>query len=866
MKSSKRITELKNQYKATRSEIKAEFSQHNDARQLMLEGTQLIDKLLKALWQYSLQDTPACLIALGGYGRCQLHPCSDIDALLLTKTTPDKDDCLKIERFIATVWDVGLTISQSVHDLPTCLAFAKDDLSFMTNLLDRRYLTGCETLFSSLEKALEENQLWDSGQFYKAKLEEQAIRHQKYGNSSYNLEPNIKQGPGGLRDIQTIFWIAKHHFKIRTPNDLVALGFLTKEEYATLNQGESFLWQLRTQLHLLTGRNEDRLLFEYQTTLAKQQTNKFKTPNAAVEFFMQTYYRSVKEINELKDLLLQLFDETILHGNDISHYQPINERFHCINDYIEIKDQALLQTYPEMLVEIFLIMAKDPNIKGIRATSIRLLREHRHLIDNAFRDKQIHRDFFIELFQQSGAISQQVRLLNRYGILENYLPFFKIIVGQMQHDLFHMYTVDRHIIGILQNIDHFYNENEIELFPFCSEAIKKIDDPLYLYLAAFFHDMGKGQGGDHSIIGAQLAEQFCQQHNIPKEGEQMIVWLVQNHLLMSNTAQRMDIYDPEVIAQFATQVTTKDYLHHLYLLTCADIHATNENLWNSWRSSLLRDLYLATLEHFKQENNQKIEVAKLVTQIQLQTLAIIEADFYHQVQVDDACELWQQWSNPYFLHHSVKRIAWHTAKILGRETEPLILISPYRNQGGTEIFIYIKDRDYIFSNTTAVLDKLQLNIVEAQVITARDGYTLDSFIVINKLGKTITDQHEITRIQDLLHKQLIKLSPKPRLIKRRISRRLLHFSRSIDIKITNNKQTEIHIKTSDRPGLLARIALALVECNVRLINAKISTLGDQVEDIFFVSTPQGGRIEEAEQQQRIIETMTNRILKPGGTS
>ncbi len=865
MKSSKLITELKQQYNTMRAKTETLFFEHHDSEQYMSDQTALIDDILYTLWNQSLKNAPVCLIALGGYGRKQLHPYSDIDILILTNEDISKDNYLFIERFIAVVWDIGLTISQSVHSLNTCLAFAKNDLNFMTNLLDRRYIAGDDNILSDLEQSLTEEPLWDSSAFFTAKLAEQKKRHQKYGNSSYNLEPNIKQGPGGMRDIQTIFWIAKHHFKIKTPQELVNLKFLTEEEYQSLIEGQRFLWQLRTRLHLLSGRHEERLLFEYQTTLAKEQSEVFDTTNAAVEAFMQKYYKTVKEINELKDLLLQLFDETILHNCDTSHYQPINERFHSINDYLEIKHPKFLQSNPEILIEIFLIMAKSPSIKGIRATTIRLLREHRHLVTETFRNKEIHCQFFVELFTQYGVISQQVRLLNRYGILENYLPFFKILVGQMQHDLFHMYTVDRHIIGILQNIDHFYNDQQVELFPHCSDAMKKIDKPIHLYLGAFFHDAGKGQGGDHSIIGAELAEKFCIQHNISTEGMQLITWLVRHHLLMSETAQRMDIYDPDVVAQFAQKIETKHRLHHLYLLTCADIHATNESLWNSWRSSLLRDLYLATLEHFSREKSHKIEAAKLVTQIQFQALGVLETDYFHEVQINDACELWQQWSNPYFLHHSPKRIAWHTAAILKHEIDPLILISPYRNQGGTEIFIYIKDKDYIFSNTTAVLDKLQLSIVEAQIITAKNGYTLDSFIVINKQGRMLADAAEINRLHQLLLKQLVALPVSPHLTKRRISRRLKYFNQTIKITIINNKRTEVHIRTSDRPGLLARIALAFVACNIRLINAKISTLGDQVEDIFFISDPQGNKIEQPATQQQIIQTIEAHILK-GKTS
>lgn len=831
---------FKKQYRSSELLLEQAFNSDQKINSIIQVRSKLIDTLIIQAWQYIGLPTEQefCLIATGGYGRQELHPYSDVDLLILVADDFRKQYTSVLESLITFLWDIGFQISQSVRSLEESIHYATSDLSTATSLLDRRYLLGNKELYAKFVDEVSIQKLWDSQKFFTEKLAEQKLRYQKYGNTSYNLEPNIKEGPGGLRDIQMILWIAKQRFSLEKIEDLVEHGFLTSKEVNTLIHGQYYLCALRTALHHLCKHKEERLLFDHQLQLAQNKYGTELANNMAVERFMQTYYRTVKEMNELNDLLMQLFQEIIFSKKTLPKPVKLNDRFQVRNDVIEINDSDVFKNNPSSLLEIFVCLAKNPQLQGVRASTIRQITRWRDLIDAEFRDSPKNHKLFIELFQQKSDISRQLRLMNRYGILGRYLPAFGNIIGQMQYDLYHLYTVDRHLIAIVQNVCKF--SEEPEQFPLCYQLLKQIPKREILLLAALFHDLGKGQGGDHSEIGAKLADEFCRQHEIDDYDRELMMWLVEKHLVMSNTAQRKDIYDPDVIAEFAETVKYKAYLDHLYILTCADLIATNDNLWNSWRDSLLRDLYKATEQALISKRDQKIKTATIIQAIKQESMAILLNSESELITEEAVTKLWEQWNKTYFLHHEPVQIASHTQAVLEHMSQhsPLILTSTYHNQGGTEIFINLPDQNYIFANTTAILDSFDLNIVDAQIITTHSGFTLDSYVVIDRKGKAIKDEKLLANIRNKLKQQLTGQIQPPHITNRRQTRRQRHFKYPSKINFSqdqNRNRTIMELNTPDRSGLLAKVGMAFAEANVRLQSAKIATLGEKVEDLFYIT-------------------------------
>ena len=856
---------FKQQLDASQTLLKQAFYQHSPINEIIDTRAKLVDKLLEAAWDHLAIpfDQPLALIATGGYGRNELHPHSDIDILILGDNKNLKQHENAIEKLITFLWDIGLKIGQSVRNLDECVTLAKEDVTIYTNLLDARKILGSDALFTRLlEVAAGANTLWSNDAFFSAKIVEQKLRHKKYGHSSYNLEPNIKDGPGGLRDIHTVFWVAKQKFSINNTHDLVAQKFLTEEEYTLLEMGQQYLWQIRTALHHLASRQEERLLFDNQKHLADLFKYEDSSIELGIEQFMKKYYRTVKELNELNDMLLQYFQEAILNPDEEKHIVRLNDRFQTVNDYIEVSHGHVFQESPTALIEMFLLMAKNQEIKGVRAATIRLIRQNRHFVNDQYREDEAVRKSFIDIFRQEHNIAESLRLMSRYGLLEKYLPEFGFLVGKMQYDLYHVYTVDRHLIAVLQNIYNFTLDKYQHDYPLFHELIKKTPQLELLYLAGLFHDIGKGHGGDHSEIGAELATRFCLQHYLEETQAQLVTWLVENHLLMSYTAQRLDIYDPEVIEHFARKVDNKKRLDYLYLLTCADIIATNESLWNNWRASLLRDLYTRARAYFLDQKVRERKTTAHINQIKREAMKEIADPDEKRIS-----GLWPQWGKQYFLHHSPQKIAWHTQAILQHHqvTQPLILISTYLNEGGTEIFIYVKDQENVFAHSTAILDKLNLNIVEAQIITTKDGFTLDSYIVIDREGKPITNDTQIDHMTQYIQQQFLNNSKSIRIPKRRLSRRQRHFTYPTKVNFQRDNKhgrTRLEIISPDRPGLLARLGRAFKDCEINLHYAKITTMGDRVEDFFFITDPDHQPIDDEATQTKLSKSIRQYLDTP----
>lgn len=830
---------FREQLQSASGSIKSQFENGIAVEKLVAERATVMDQLLIRAWYklFNKNEPDIALVAVGGYGRGELHPASDIDLLILTTDSQNTNNHAEnIEKFLLFLWDMGLEVGHSVRTLIDCTEQAEADITIATNLMEARLLTGPENLFKKMKEAVSPERLWPGLDFFRAKREEQIARHQRFNDSAYNLEPNIKENPGGLRDLQVIGWVAKRHFGAETLHELVGHGFLTENEYNELIEAQNFLWKVRFALHILTNRREDRLLFDHQRTIANQFGYQDQKHKLAVEQFMKDYYRTVMKLSRLNEMLLYIFEEKILYADDDSNPDDINEYFQSRHGILEAKHNDIFTKTPSALLEIFVIMARNPDLRGVSANTIRLIRNNLHLIDEEFRHNSRCHELFIDLFRQGAGLTHELRRMNRYGVLAAYLPVFENIVGQMQHDLFHVYTVDEHTMFVVRNLRRFTVPEFANEFPLCSRIMQTIKRQEVLTIAGFFHDIAKGRGGNHSELGAIDAIDFCREHNVSNHDTDVVKWLIENHLIMSTTAQRKDISDPEVIYEFAKLVDDQERLDFIYLLTVADIRATSPSLWNSWKDALLAELYHVTTKALEQGLDNPIEEEEIVEDTQEQAVTFLEdKDF----DIKNTDQQWERLGNEYFLRHSADEVAWHTQAIInhGNKQDPLIVIRGETHRGGTEIFVYAKDVDYIFATITAIIEKLGLDIIDARIITTNDGYALDTFLVLDRDGQTITAPDQQREITDTLNNLLIHPEELQDLVSN-LTRQLKHFP--IKTKIifrddANNNRTEMEVVAGDRPGLLARISRALMECEVLLQNAKISTFGERAEDIFFVT-------------------------------
>jgi [protein-PII] uridylyltransferase len=830
---------FRQQLKTAKQALAAHFAAGAPVEELVAQHSDTIDQLLTRAWQAVIapQAADIALVAVGGYGRGELHPHSDIDILvLLSDEAALQHHTSGIEPFLMSLWDMGLEVGHSARTVAECISQATGDITIATNLMEARLITGPQALFDTLKEAVGPDRIWPSRDFFRAKRDEQIARHHRFHDTAYNLEPNIKENPGGLRDLQVIGWVAKRHFGVGTLHDLVAHQFLTEHEYHGLMAAQNFLWRIRFALHTLTGRGENRLLFDHQRVIAEQFGYSDEGHRLPVEHFMKDYYRTVQELSRLNEMLLQLFEEEILLARTAETPTPLNEHFQASHGYLEVVDADVFKREPSAILELFLVMARQPQLRGVRANTIRLIRDHRYLIDDDFRHAPRCHELFIGLFRQGTGLSHELHRMNRYGVLAAYLPVFGRIVGQMQHDLFHVYTVDEHTLFVVRNLRRFTVPGFFHEFPLCSRIIQKIEGQEVLTLAGLFHDIAKGRGGNHSELGASDAEYFCRQHGMGEHDTALVKWLVKNHLIMSTTAQRKDISDPDVITAFAEQVGSQKRLDHLYLLTVADIRATSPDVWNSWKDALLADLYRATSRALRRGLDNPLEQDDLIAETQSRALAIIEQYGFSHEQVN---ALWGRLDADYFLRHSADEIAWHSRGILTQASpgEPLVLARAETHRGGTEIFVYTDDRDYLFAVITAALEQLGLDITDARITTSDDHHALDTFLVLGADGEPITETARLEEIQTLLKERFAEPALQSRPIAH-MPRQLKHFPIETEVLFRQDpykQRTILEVVAGDRPGLLARIARALMECNILLQNAKIATFGERAEDIFFIT-------------------------------
>ncbi len=813
-----------------------QFESGKPVKEILYRRAWFIDQLVTSVWNNSISDEQIALVAVGGYGRRELHPCSDIDLMVLVSKRIDKTLKSEIEKFLTFLWDIGLEVGHSVRNKKDCISAAKTDITVVTNLMEARLITGSKKLFEAMQLATGPRKIWPSRKFFQAKWAEQTQRYKKYDGTEHKLEPNIKEGPGGLRDIQVIDWVAKRHFSAKRLRELVTHKFLSTKEYELLASGREFLWRVRFALHTHTGRHEDRLLFDHQRSVAKTFGYDSKD-NSGVEQFMREYHRTVRELARLNEMLLQHFQEAILYAKRREKIIPLNQRFQIRNDFIEVCNNRVFKQRPSALLELFLLIQQSDNIKGVRASTIRLVRESLSLIDSAYRNDLRNKTLFLEIMRQPRFVGHELRRMHRYGVLSAYMPAFSVIEGLMQFDLFHVYTVDEHTLFVVRNMRLFGMQDKASEFPLAAEVLKDIPKQELLYLSGMFHDIAKGRGGSHSELGAVDALEFCRDHKLPEFDCRLVAWLVRNHLLMAKTAQRKDINDPEVINEFASKVGDIMHLDYLYLLTVADISGTNPQLWNSWKDALIADLYNKTKLALRRGLENPIDINERIEETKQASLKLIQ----HQGQNEElAYELWELLGEDYFIRYSPDEIVWHTKSILKPKavSHSVVAIREKTLSGGSDIFIYTEDKKNLFSRTAMTLDKLGLNVVDARIVTSSANYTLDTFIVLEKTGEPVKGKERVKEIKAALTNEINNLDTPLKKYTRARSSRLSNFPITTRVFFTqdeNNSRTIMEVTTTDRPGVLSSIGLAMEFCGVVLQSAKIATYGERVEDIFFIT-------------------------------
>ena len=812
-----------------RAALRAAFSEGLAPGELLRRLSRAVDGHLRQTWAACMPSAHSALVAVGGYGRGQLFPHSDVDLLLLLPGAPDAAQEGRIEAFVGMLWDTGLEVGHSVRTTDQCAELARQDITVQTSLLEARLIAGDRALFRRFTARMDE--VLDAAAFLQAKRLEQQQRHSRYEET--NLEPNIKERAGGLRDLHTILWIARAGGIGTTWGELARRSVITAQEAREIQRHETFLQTLRVRLHYLVGRREDRLLFDHQAALARQLKLYDRPHRLASEQLMQRYYRTAKAISQLNTILLQNISDRIIPSRD-RDYREINAHFGIRGELLEACDEQLFSRRPGALLESFLLLQQHHELKGMTAATLRALWRARHRIGPAFRRDPDNRALFMQILRSPSRVIRELRRMNQHDILGRYLPAFGRIVGQMQHDLYHVYTVDEHILKVVRNLRRFAVPELAHEFPLCSRLASDFQQPELLYLAGLFHDIAKGRGGDHSRLGRADARRFCHTHRLSSEDADLVAWLVEHHLTMSMTAQKQDLSDPAVIQAFGQRVGSERRLIALYLLTVADIRGTSPKVWNAWKAKLLEDLFHLTRkllagEQASAASSLESRQAEALTKLRL--YAIPEGAHLN---------LWRNLDTAYFLRHEAPEITWHTRLLYYRvdSATPVVKARLSPAGEGLQVMVYVPDQKELFARICSFFERISYDIFEAKIYTTRHGYALDSFQVQDPDTRQPRYRDLISYVEHELTRQLLEKKPLPPLTKGRLSRQLRHFPISPDVNIQPDERgtySVLSIIAGDRPGLLSRIARVLTSYDVSLHTARINTLGARAEDTFLVT-------------------------------
>jgi [protein-PII] uridylyltransferase len=856
--SAREVQALRDDYRARKAAVlatlKAQGSSTRSIARLLHKLAREADVTLRKLWDAASFPSDLALVAVGGYGRGELFPHSDVDVLVLMPdgTAMDHDDELKrrVESFIGNCWDAGLEIGSSVRTIAECVAQSQADVTVQTSLLESRPIAGNTALYEEFVRQFEPT--IDPKAYFVAKTLEMRQRHTKFENTPYSLEPNCKESPGGLRDLQVILWIANAAGLGSNWDELARTGIATHFEAQQIKRNEALLSLIRARLHVISKRREDRLVFDLQTAVAEsfgyqnELAENGRVVQRASEMLMKRFYWAAKAVTQLNQILLLNLEERIMGGGQ--EPQPINERFFIKSGMIEVVSDDLYEREPHAILETFLLYQTTVGAKGLSARTLRALYNARDVMDTKFRNDPVNHRIFREMLMQPQGITHALRLMNQTSVLGRYLWVFRRIVGQMQHDLFHVYTVDQHILMVLRNVRRFFIPEHAHEYPFCSQLAAGLDKPYILYVAALFHDIAKGRGGDHSKLGSREVRTFCRQHEIDKEDAKLIEFLVREHLTMSHVAQKEDLGNPEVIKAFAKRVKNERYLTALYLLTVADIRGTSPRVWNAWKGKLLEDLYRYTVRVLggrAPDPSAEIEARKREALVQLQLYAL---------PFEGHKKLWDTLDVGYFMRHDASDIVWHTRHIARHVGQAKAIVrarmSPVGE--GLQVLVYTPDQPDLFARICGYFDQAGFSILDAKVHTANNGYALDTFQVVSSLLPE-HNRELISMVESELQHTIEKAGPLPAPSRGRVSRRVKSFPIAPRVQLAPDEKAQkwlLSISASDRAGLLYSIARVLAKHHINLQLAKISTLGERVEDTFLVDGP------ELQQNKKQIEIET----------
>ena len=844
------FADLREQLKSGRAALATAYLGKPEVIHYLSRHAALVDGVLVELSNRVALPASFCLAAVGGYGRSELFPGSDVDVLLLLPNEPAPDQQAVLESWVQACWDVGLEIGHSVRTIDTCITEADADITVETNQMEARFVWGAASLFDEFKSRFQMR--FDAQHFFDGKWAEQRARHARFDDSAYKLEPNLKDSPGGLRDLHTIHWLAQACGIAGGWNGLTQANLLTRLEARRIAHVETGLSGLRIHLHLLAKRREDRLAFDYQTELAAQLGLTATAHKRAGEHLMQGYYRAAKLIQRANDILLQSLRVRLFPVT--APPEPIDEDFQVRANLLEARTADLFKRKPDAMLRAFILYAQRPELAGFEPATLRALWRGRTHINAAFRANPKHRALFISLLRQSRGITRALRAMHRYGLLGCYIPAFGRIVGQMQHDLFHVYTVDEHILTVLRNVRRLTVPEHAHELPLASKLIAAFEKPELLYLAALFHDIAKGRGGDHSELGMADAQRFCTQHGLDKTDSELVAWLVGTHLIMSRTSQKEDISDPDVIAAFATKVGSLRRLAALYLLTVSDIRGTSPHVWNAWKGKLLEDLYNTTRMHL---TSGEVAVPDTSTR---QAEARVNLALYGLPNTA-ADALWQHLDSRYFARFEALDMAWQARMLWQRTDSPDAVVRARLSPAGEgiQVLVYTPNRPDLFARICGFFARIQYTILEAKIHTTRHGYALDSFQVMDLVNRGIHYRDFLNFVEHELTCDLDPTRPIQSVPRGRLSRHQRHHPYPTTVRVEADAPGHGHmlsITCADRGGLLFEVADVLMQHNVNVYAAKIDTLGERAEDTFQIlgealNTPAGAEALVADMREAL---------------
>ena len=822
----------------------------------------VMDRILSALWNDAgLNDQSLGLFAVGGYGRGELHPFSDIDILILGEQAAIASATEALTAFTTRLWDFNLDIGHSVRSFEDCQTLARDDITIATSLIESRPISANIEMLRHLEALAFDDLNWTTEAFYRAKVAEQEERYAKHDDSDNRLEPDIKNAPGGLRDLHTIIWVVRKHFRTTRLITLVDERLLTQTEFRLLDEAEQFLKRVRFALHLAADRSQNRLLFDLQESVADMMGYHADDSKKRIEAFMKQVYRMTLRIGEFNDMLLQSFEETVLKNPSEAIVTEINSRWRIRNQHLELIHPNGFERHPSALLEAFVLLAQNPELKGLRASTTRQMYTARHLIDDAFRIDLVNISYFMELMRYPEKLPEVLRRMRYYGILSRYIPEFGPIMGLMQHDLFHIYTVDAHTLQLIRNITRFYTGVVEEDYPLVSRLTQHLPKIELLYLAALFHDIAKGRGGDHSELGAVDAYNFCKHHRLSEYDSRLVSWLVNQHLLMSMTAQRKDISDPDELKVFAEIVGDQRRLDYLLCLTVADITATNPELWTSWRATLLRQLYHGTTDFLTRGLDSLPGRVAYIEETKQDALTLVRPSIRSRADA-----FWNQWSQEYFVSHSSDELAWHLETLIDVDNDETVIAlaanKTLTDIGSTQVLVSTPNRVHLFADLTACFSDLGLSVLDAKLHTSDAGRSIDIFIIQHDATcQPVTasdDQERLLRgLEQAALGQYIENAGT-----RRTPRAHKYFNLPANVLIRpdlEGKRTLIELVAPDRAGLLTTVGRVFAEFGLDLSTAKIATLGERVEDVFYVTDSRGNNLYDDDFIHRLKERLENEL-------